>query len=76
MGIYMLDLYYRQWRFKLNPIKASYDIYTINVTLISQSQSIILKDIVFGDLWICSGQSNMEMTVSISLSISSYMRQM
>lgn len=67
---------FRRWRFKLDPIKASYDIYSINVTLISQFQSIILKDIVFGDLWICSGQSNMEMTVLISFSISSYMRQM
>ncbi|KAM9299657.1 sialate O-acetylesterase [Gastrophryne carolinensis] len=26
--------------------------------------SIYLKDILFGDVWLCSGQSNMEMTVS------------
>ncbi|XP_075460400.1 sialate O-acetylesterase isoform X2 [Ascaphus truei] len=27
-------------------------------------QSITLQDILFGDVWLCSGQSNMEMTVS------------
>ncbi|KAL8173776.1 UNVERIFIED_CONTAM: hypothetical protein K2H54_024831 [Gekko kuhli] len=26
--------------------------------------SIVLRDIYFGDVWLCSGQSNMEMTVS------------
>uniref|UniRef100_H3AYI4 Sialic acid acetylesterase n=1 Tax=Latimeria chalumnae TaxID=7897 RepID=H3AYI4_LATCH len=28
-----------------------------------QEKSIVLKDIWFGDVWFCSGQSNMEMTV-------------
>jgi sialate O-acetylesterase len=31
---------------------------------VSGSNQIILKDILFGDVWLCSGQSNMETTMS------------
>jgi len=31
---------------------------------IAGSNSILLKDILFGDVWLCSGQSNMETTMS------------
>jgi len=31
---------------------------------ITASNQIILKDILFGDVWLCSGQSNMETTMS------------
>jgi hypothetical protein len=27
-------------------------------------ERIVLTDILFGDVWLCSGQSNMQMTVS------------
>ncbi|XP_043936791.1 sialate O-acetylesterase [Protopterus annectens] len=29
-----------------------------------QPETAVLKDVLFGDVWICSGQSNMEMTVA------------
>ncbi|MBQ9115978.1 MAG: hypothetical protein IJY04_03055 [Clostridia bacterium] len=38
---------------------ASFDRYEI--TVISGSESIVLHDILFGELWLASGQSNMEM---------------
>jgi len=31
---------------------------------VSGSNSIVLQDILFGDVWLCSGQSNMETTMS------------
>ena len=44
-----------KWAVKLPPTKAGGP-YTINITA---SNKIILKDILFGDVWFCSGQSNM-----------------
>lgn len=40
--------------------------YTIEVHqyIKEEVSNLSLKDIYFGDVWICSGQSNMEMTVS------------
>lgn len=35
-----------------------------NITLKSGSQSILLKDVMIGEVWLCSGQSNMEMPLS------------
>ena len=35
--------------------------YTLNATLLNRT--IALSDIMFGDVWLCSGQSNMEFTV-------------
>ena len=53
----------KEWQVLLNPIKASFDSYTIivNDTL---TQSIQLNNIVFGDVYVCSGQSNMQFTVA------------
>lgn len=46
------------WMVKFNPLKGSYKTYTINV--ISGKEKIIYNDILIGDVWLCSGQSNME----------------
>ena len=39
--------------------------YTIKASSIVNSTKVTatLKDVLFGDVWICSGQSNMEMSV-------------
>ncbi|XP_067675204.1 sialate O-acetylesterase-like [Haliotis asinina] len=38
-----------------------------NITATSNEGSISLTDVLFGDVWICSGQSNMQFTVSMGL---------
>lgn len=47
------------WKVKLDPIKAGGP-FEMTVT---GKNKIILSDILIGDVWICSGQSNMEMRV-------------
>ncbi len=44
-----------EWKVQLAPMKAGGP-YTIDI---SASNKITLKDILFGDVWFCSGQSNM-----------------
>lgn len=53
-----------KWRVTLPPTPGSLqESYTI--TAISQKHgSIKISDILFGDVWVCSGQSNMQFTVS------------
>jgi sialate O-acetylesterase len=46
-----------EWNIKLPALKAGGP-YTMSV---SASDTITLKDILIGDVWICSGQSNMEL---------------
>lgn len=49
-----------QWEFKIITFQAGGP-YTINV---KGNNEIVLKNILIGEVWICSGQSNMEMTPS------------
>lgn len=35
------------------------------ITAISSAGTIMLEDVLFGDVWICSGQSNMQFTMSM-----------
>jgi len=46
-----------QWSLKLRPLIASYD--PQDLTASSNNSVVILTDIVVGEVWICSGQSNM-----------------
>lgn len=48
------------WNFILDsfPGNTAVDIYAI-----SEVGTLALEDILFGDVWICSGQSNMQFTV-------------
>lgn len=46
------------WKLKVKTPRASFTPYTINI---SDGQNITLKNILIGEVWICSGQSNMEM---------------
>jgi len=49
----------KRWRLSLPPMKAGGP-YTMQI---QASNQIILKDILIGDVWLCSGQSNMEMAM-------------
>ncbi len=51
-----------RWKVPLDPLKASFDPHTVAIS--SGDQKIELTDIVVGEVWICSGQSNMQMTVN------------
>ena len=53
-----------KWRVTLPPTPgSSQESYTITAT--SQKHgSIKISDVLFGDVWVCSGQSNMQFTVS------------
>ena len=47
-----------KWLATLDPVKAGGP---FNMDILSDSDSITIKDIYAGDLWLCGGQSNMEM---------------
>jgi sialate O-acetylesterase len=46
------------WRLKVNTPAASYTPYTLTI---SDGKPVSLKNVLIGEVWICSGQSNMEM---------------
>ena len=50
------------WRVEIPTGKADGAAYTLTVK--SGKESLTVNDIVLGEVWICSGQSNMEMPVS------------
>lgn len=51
-----------KWLLKLNPMPASRQSQVLKVT---DGKSVIaLQDVVVGEVWICSGQSNMQMGIS------------
>ena len=47
------------WYFTVTTPAASYTSHTITV---SDGEPVVLKNILIGEVWLCSGQSNMEMT--------------
>ena len=52
-----------RWQVKLDALKASKEPQTLSV---AGSNTIELKDVLVGEVWICSGQSNMEWSVARS----------
>ncbi|MDR1169751.1 MAG: sialate O-acetylesterase, partial [Prevotellaceae bacterium] len=46
------------WKLKVHTPEASYTPYTLTV---SDGKPVLLKNVLIGEVWICSGQSNMEM---------------
>jgi sialate O-acetylesterase len=46
-----------QWRVDLDPVKTASTPFTLTVT---GKNSLTFSDVLVGDVWICSGQSNME----------------
>jgi sialate O-acetylesterase len=55
------------WSVTLDPVseEGPFDIHVSQPLANGTLVTITLHDILFGDVWICSGQSNMEMTVSM-----------
>ena len=52
------------WLFQFSPVTGMNDYeYTISITSQTLSQTISLTNILFGDVYVCSGQSNMQFTV-------------
>ncbi|MEL1241397.1 sialate O-acetylesterase [Flavobacterium flavipallidum] len=45
------------WMVKLNPLKASFELREMTI---KGKNTIVLKNILVGEVWLCSGQSNME----------------
>ena len=52
------ELGYVSWTVSLEPTEAGGP-YNITTTLVEDSTSITLSNIMFGDVYFCSGQSNM-----------------
>ena len=48
-----------RWELKVKTPKASYDTYSITVE--ADGQAVTISDVLIGEVWFCSGQSNMEM---------------
>lgn len=46
------------WKTKLGPLKATTTPFELTVS--AASGSVMIKDVLVGDVWICSGQSNMQ----------------
>lgn len=53
-----------RWQVKLAPRKASSE--PIEIKIAGANNEITLKDVLVGEVWICSGQSNMEWSVARS----------
>lgn len=50
------------WRTTLNPVEAGGP-YILTASQSPTNSSVTLTDVLFGDIWLCSGQSNMAFTV-------------
>lgn len=51
------------WQLQLDPIDISYSI-NLEFTESNSFKKLYLKNILFGDIWLCGGQSNMQMTLN------------
>jgi len=50
------------WKAVFDPVADIQHVYTVTAALKSQNQ-IVLSNVLFGDVWVCSGQSNMKLPV-------------
>jgi sialate O-acetylesterase len=53
-----------QWRVELQPMKVSAEGKTFTVTGSQTTQPILLDDVLVGEVWLASGQSNMDFSMS------------
>ncbi|XP_070537286.1 sialate O-acetylesterase-like [Ptychodera flava] len=65
------------WIWKVNldimPPSGPFDIQIKHLNSKNTTEVIILQDVLFGDVWVCSGQSNMEFTVFQTINASEEM---
>ncbi len=54
-----------KWLVKLEAMRASAKPRSLSVTNSNTHESAVVNDVLVGDVWLCSGQSNMEMGVGI-----------
>ncbi|RUS78410.1 hypothetical protein EGW08_013824 [Elysia chlorotica] len=52
------------WLFTLDPMQAAT---VVSVRVEGENGVLTLSDVIFGDVWVCSGQSNMAFTVNMML---------
>jgi len=52
-----------KWMVKLDPMKASCEPQVMTITSSTGGQKVTIRNVLIGDVWLCSGQSNMAMTV-------------
>jgi sialate O-acetylesterase len=52
-----------RWMVRLEPLPASAESRELSITVAAKNRQVVLRDVVVGDVWLCSGQSNMEMGV-------------
>ena len=52
-----------RWIVKLDPMRACCEPQGMTITSSAGNQKLEIRDILVGDVWLCSGQSNMEMPV-------------
>ncbi|HVU27584.1 MAG TPA: GH92 family glycosyl hydrolase [Verrucomicrobiae bacterium] len=50
-----------KWMVKLKPLRASTEPRVLSTTNLTTHESAVANDVLIGDVWLCSGQSNMEM---------------
>ncbi len=55
-----------QWRVTLDPLSGSSDPITFEILSNDDGEKVAFFDVVVGEVWICSGQSNMQMGVNAS----------
>jgi sialate O-acetylesterase len=53
-----------KWRLSLDPMKASAEAATFTVTGSQTGQPIVMEDVLVGEVWLASGQSNMDFSIS------------
>uniref|UniRef100_H2ZGF8 Sialate O-acetylesterase domain-containing protein n=1 Tax=Ciona savignyi TaxID=51511 RepID=H2ZGF8_CIOSA len=66
---------YGVWKVKLDAQKAGgpFDVMAYH-DIFGFTSKIKLKNVLFGDVWVCSGQSNMQLTLSMAFNMSDELR--
>jgi len=52
-----------KWMVRMDPLKESEQPRVLTVTATEGAQPVTVQDVLVGDVWLCSGQSNMEMGI-------------
>ena len=53
-----------QWRVTLKPLAASAEPRTMRITSSGAKEAVTLSNVLVGEVWVCSGQSNMEWSLN------------